>query len=821
MKKTSKVCLLCLFLSVVVLGLLMAGCLRESIMPPRSVTNHVIFVSPAGSDRNPGTEANPLETLEAAIAMARGSQGVTIWLAGGTYNPAGTINLTVADSGTEGAPLTIRGMEGQEVIFTRGDVIDTKLFSKVEDRELLSRLHESARGQVWSASLAGTGLEAKFPYRPDELLKESYALVSWDGCCLQQAQWPNRGYDYIAETLEAGPTTRWLEKNEKPADYSWDKPTGAVFKLRGKLDLEMLKREFDRTGDVWVAGYHNNDWFFQKENLGAVDAENATLQLLRYTRYGVGNDKLPLPRRVRLVNVLGQLDEPGEWYYDHHDKRFYVWPVQPLTDDKPISVAGGDIFIKGRGVNHVTVRNIIFEGFGDEGLSFEGCDHILIGGCTFRIGVDLGLRLVDGMHNTITGCDFHDLYRAFLLLGKYPTEREYQSQYEADINLEFNKVTFSENRYSLIQEHNVASNNHIYDCRLRGYGLAACGGVGVKFTHNLMHNVNGGMMYGHNDFLAEYNEFYDCGYEMGDWNVCYCGADLSYYNNMFRFNFVHHFMETPKGHPMSAWRADDNASGLRTFGNIYYKCGRSAVQGNGPDYMIQNSVAIGTPYLWWTVQKPYEKISIEQFLADKAAERIKTNEEIAAGVRSLYDKLNIIGRAEMVFGREGWKNNETWIEKYPHLPKIFGDDFMNKDSNPYVQCYNLIQYNYSDVPSYKAFHIHGRNPMDSLQMQRDFLPATATLDAPVKVDTKAMFVDADKMDFRMRDDFTPMDSFEPIPFEKIGLYLDEYRRSMPDKTAYRQAVRAKYKGVSSYKGNFDYDKLNERYSAPEYLEGVK
>ena len=774
------------------------------------------YVSPTGDDANNGTKASPFKTIEHALEQVKG--GGTIWLTEGTYNPQFTLFLDKLNSGTKDNPVVLRGVEGDKVVMTRGKQMDSKRFKKVTSVEELDRLKEVAQGKVFVADLTGTGLEDMFQVRPDELKTEFYTMINWNGFVLQQAQWPNRGYDYISETLDQGPTTRWLKKNEEPAAYSIDEPTGAVFKVRGVLDYKKLKAEFDRTKDIGVFGYHSNDWFYQKENLGAVNAVDENLKLLRFTRYGVGNPKLPLPRRVKLINVLCELDEPGEWYYDHVDKKFYIWPVEPLSNEKPLTIVGGDPFIDAQGSEHITLRNIIFENFGKYGVKFERCNNILVGGCTFRSGIDLGLLLTDGTDNTITGCDFYDLDRAFLLMGVYPSESfKYESQYgPGEPNFEYNKGKFGPNRRNLINENNVASNNHIHHCRLKGYGLASVGGVGAKFENNLIHNLNGGIMYGYNDFLAQYNEFYDVGYEMGDWNAMYCGADLSFYNNMMKFNFVHHIMETPKGHPESAWRADDNASGLLTYGNIYYKCGRSCSQGSGPAHSIENSISLETPYYWWTVQKPYHQISKKEFFESKKQEHLDAQKAIKEGTLMKFDKWNLLGKAEMVFGKEGWKYNKAWLERYPYLPTIF-NSLTDEDQNPWCQTVDTIRYNYSDNPGAKSFHIHGRNKLEPLEDMRNFLPGTAHLDAPVEIDAEAMFVNVNELDFRMKEGFQPIDGFEEIPFEKIGLYIDEYRKTMPDKKEYRKAVKKKYEGISSHKSQFDYDKLNERYPTPPYL----
>jgi hypothetical protein len=78
-------------------------------------------------------------------------------------------------------------------------------------------------------------------------------------------------------------------------------------------------REFVRTRDMTVSGYLSNDWFYQFEPVGGIDAERQEIRLLGPTRYGVGNERLPLHRRFFLANTLCHLDEPGEWYYDYRN----------------------------------------------------------------------------------------------------------------------------------------------------------------------------------------------------------------------------------------------------------------------------------------------------------------------------------------------------------------------------------------------------------------------------------------------------------------------------------------------------------------------
>ena len=64
-----------------------------------------LYVSPAGSDTNDGTERSPLATIQAALQKA--TPGTVVNLAPGTYRE----QLTTVHDGAPGAPITIKGPE--------------------------------------------------------------------------------------------------------------------------------------------------------------------------------------------------------------------------------------------------------------------------------------------------------------------------------------------------------------------------------------------------------------------------------------------------------------------------------------------------------------------------------------------------------------------------------------------------------------------------------------------------------------------------------------------------------------------------------------
>jgi hypothetical protein len=42
----------------------------------------------------------------------------------------------------------------------------------------------------------------------------------------------------------------------------------------------------------------------------------------------------PSPRRFRAINVLAELDEPGEFYIDRAARVLYFWPPEPIGEKR-------------------------------------------------------------------------------------------------------------------------------------------------------------------------------------------------------------------------------------------------------------------------------------------------------------------------------------------------------------------------------------------------------------------------------------------------------------------------------------------------------
>jgi hypothetical protein len=82
-----------------------------------------VHVAPGGDDRNPGTVAKPVRTLERAQTLVRASNAkgdVTVLLAGGTYTLTKPLIFRRADGGLNGKKVEWRAAEGAKPVISSG-----------------------------------------------------------------------------------------------------------------------------------------------------------------------------------------------------------------------------------------------------------------------------------------------------------------------------------------------------------------------------------------------------------------------------------------------------------------------------------------------------------------------------------------------------------------------------------------------------------------------------------------------------------------------------------------------------------------------------
>ncbi len=111
-----------------------------------------LYVAPGGSDANPGTLGRPFATLERARESIRELKQkggmpagkVTVYLRGGTYYLAQSLEFDARDSGSQAAPITYRAYGKEKAWLSGGKSLDAGLWKPVTDPAVRKRIDPRA-----------------------------------------------------------------------------------------------------------------------------------------------------------------------------------------------------------------------------------------------------------------------------------------------------------------------------------------------------------------------------------------------------------------------------------------------------------------------------------------------------------------------------------------------------------------------------------------------------------------------------------------------------------------------------------------------------
>jgi len=290
------------------------GCL----VPLGTASEEVFHVSAAGNDDWSGrlAQANatqtdgPLATLEGARDAIRALKsdsglpagGVTLQITPGIYQRHTTFELDAQDSGSSEAPIVYRGDRTERPRFMGGPLVHG--FAQVSDETIRRRLDPACVDQILVADLRAQGIEDYGTLLPQGFGRggSSAALeLYFAGERMQLARWPNAEWARIAGVPE--------EPDAGVFTYSGDRP-----------------ERWSEESDVWVHGYWTWDWADSFEEI--VRFDKAAKRVFTQPPHGVYGYKQGA--RFYFLNILEELDAPGEWYLDRRTGLLYFWPPFPL-----------------------------------------------------------------------------------------------------------------------------------------------------------------------------------------------------------------------------------------------------------------------------------------------------------------------------------------------------------------------------------------------------------------------------------------------------------------------------------------------------------
>lgn len=360
-----------------------------------------IHVSPAGQDAADGSKGKPFATIGRALAAARVAREkpVTIWLHGGGYTLQSPLELTSDDSGTAQAPLVIRAAEGETPVLTGARRLTCRDFENVTDPVPAARLAPAARGKVVALDFSKTPVEHSKPF-PDVFTDfGGIADLYFNGKRMTLARFPNRGWMTFQSVLHTagGPQGDWRDPSNiqvVPRGSS-----GGIFEYRTEFADKHAAwaKQLDR--GVWLRGYWRVAWENSALRLLAIDDKARTATFAKPIPNGIGN-KYNRPKgngreAYQLINLLEEIDEPGEWCMDFKDRKLYFWPPAPL-DSADIRLADDERpVIRVKDAEHIVLRGLTVDTNLGNGIEVLGGNQVLVAGCTVR-NVNRNAIVLDG-----------------------------------------------------------------------------------------------------------------------------------------------------------------------------------------------------------------------------------------------------------------------------------------------------------------------------------------------------------------------------------------------------------------------------------------
>lgn len=370
----------------------------------------------------------------------------------------------------------------------------------------------------------------------------------------------------------------------------------------------------------------------------------------------------------------------------------------------------------------------------DTVVSMADVSHTTLAGLTIEVARGSGVEVRGGAHNRIAGCTLRNLGN----LGAAFSGGSDSGIIGCDIHhVGDNGVSLAGgDRKTLAPGRMYAVNNHIHHYSRTCFcyrSAVAVSGVGNRVAHNLIHDApHNAIGLGGNEHVIEYNRIHRVCMDTDDAGVFYMGRDWTERGNIVRFNYFHDIGRHKGGVGVQSIYLDDWTSGTQVYGNVCVRGGRGVLVGGGRNNTVENNIFVDcTP-------------AVHVDSRGLGWARNYFNGELT----TLTDRLAAMNYRE-----------PPYSTRYPELLTLYDDE-------PALAKYNVVARNIC---------VGGR----WLDLADGLTDKVVRLEDNL-VNQDPLFVDAAAGDYRLKDDSPAYKlGFKPIPFEKIGLQLDEYRTHLP------------------------------------------
>jgi len=561
-------------------------------------------------------------------------------------------------------------------------------------------------------------------------------------------------FDHRYMMLARYPNDGWLKIADVPPDerFKIRSKEDDIVRHHGPFQYEGNRPERWRdAADIWIHGYWTYDWADEYQPVERIDVEKSLVwPKPPYHHYGYTKG-----HRYYFLNILEELDQPGEWYLDRANRVVYFWPPGNLETAEVMFPDLEEPMVVLDNAAHIALRGIVFECSRAEAVVIKGgtCNEVC--GCVVRNVGRTAIDVQGGRRHAVRGCDVYEVASTGIAVE-------------------------GGDRQTLSPGEHVVANcdiHHFARVQKTYHPAVALNGVGNRMSHCYVHDApHQGVGYSGNDHVIEYCEFTRIAQETGDVGAIYAAMDWTYTGHVFRYNYFHH-IHGPGELGCFTIYPDLPCGGIHLYGNVFYDVDQGFLTNSGRGMTVENNLFLRCARTFrfnvWGDMKMFKLGGPWEM-----AERLQ---------RVNYDQ-------------------PPYSTRYPMLARL-AEDFAKGEQDAFQRTLpkdNIIRCNVSTGPHFLG--LGAQAGLTDVRVEKNLIGNSVVLTGSPTGDGHARtyahddktiesilertgniirfadpgLVDPDAEDFRLRRESPARKlGFSPIPFDEIGLRTDQYRRQLP------------------------------------------
>lgn len=507
---------------------------------------------------------------------ARKTQRVTIELQAGRYERSQPLEL-----GPDDSFVTWRAANGAEVRVSGGQLVSTPP-CPVTDAAILAQLPENAREHVVQYDLDQLGIAdwGSYLYNSEDAVQRRVANT-WG-----QGEFTMGSHPVPKDMPTAGRMELFVDdrplvvaRSRKGVVYHIETLTGPTIQAKGRefgrsavgafIAQENVPAAWAGEPDPFVCGCWCHDWAEQHQRIEKFDPATRAFELSKpYHQYHYAKGAYFFG-----VNMLCELDEPGEWYIHRGTRKLIVW-MPPSKEARPrVELSRASRLFELTGAKGVAFEGLTLEACRNSAVRMKDCSGCVLASCTVRNVGQHALIVEDGTSCGARRCAFYGMGGGGAWL-------------------------VDDNRKSL-----VPSGHFVEDCDIHDFGRwnrmyrpgVCLSGVGMRVVRTRIHDApHAAVLYFGCDHLMQSNEISRVCAGSKDCGAFYSGRSWLLRGNRILDNFFHDIVGLD-GNMTRTIYLDDSMAEVKVVGNRFERCTWSLFIGGSRENVITNNVFIDCP----------------------------------------------------------------------------------------------------------------------------------------------------------------------------------------------------------------------------------